>query len=119
MPVVQEFLNGPEILLFPGLPGGPEILIFLLIIFGITFVIGKVVSGAGGTSKYCQNCQQNVNAAKGFSWVIFLLLLIFGLGVGALLYVGYYLVVKSKTCPICGDQHFSPPREETPSQVNE
>jgi hypothetical protein len=116
--IVQEFFNGPEVLLFPGLPGGPEILVLLLIILGFTFVIRKIVSG-GGTSKYCQNCQQNVNAAKGFSWVIFLLLLIFGLGIGALLYVGYYFIFKSKTCPICGDQHFSPPRRETPSQVDE
>jgi len=68
------------------------------------------------TTKYCLNCQQTVNAKKGFSWIIFLLLLVAGFGVGGVAYVLYWLI-KSKTCPICGQSHFGrPPNQQPPNQ---
>jgi len=65
------------------------------------------------TTKYCLNCQQTVNAKKGFSWIIFLLLLVAGFGVGGVAYVLYWLI-KSKTCPICGQTHFGRPPNQPP-----
>lgn len=71
------------------------------------------------SNEYCLNCQQKVKASKGFSWVIFLLLLIFSLGVGAFLYVLYFLF-KRKTCAVCGGTNFgeSPERHGQPSAAD-
>ena len=51
--------------------------------------------------KYCKSCQREVKPVKKFSWPIFILgALLFG--VGAIVYLLYYWLLKSKQCPICG-----------------
>jgi hypothetical protein len=83
----------------------------LLIVAGLflTLLIGMALF-VTPSSEYCLNCQQRVKASKGFSWVIFLLLLIFSLGVGAFLYVTYFLF-KRKTCTVCGGTNFGESHE--------
>jgi len=52
--------------------------------------------------RYCKNCKQKVKPIKKFSWLIFILGLL-AFGVGALLYLIYYYIIKKSTrCPICG-----------------
>jgi magnesium-transporting ATPase (P-type) len=83
----------------------------LLIVAGLflTLLIGMALF-VTPSSEYCLNCQQRVKASKGFSWTIFLLLLIFSLGVGAFLYVAYFFF-KRKTCTICGGTNFGESHE--------
>ena len=50
---------------------------------------------------YCANCKQTVPEEKKFSWVAFLILLIFTGGIGGILYLLYYYGVKKGACPIC------------------
>lgn len=71
------------------------------------------------SNEYCLNCQQKVKASKGFSWTIFLLFLIFGLGVGAILYTTYFMF-KRKTCSVCGGTNFgeSPERHGHSNKQN-
>lgn len=53
---------------------------------------------------YCENCQKEVELKAKFSWVWFFVHL-FTTGVGALIYVVYFLTMKTKTkCCICGKE---------------
>ncbi|MCW3974789.1 MAG: hypothetical protein NWE86_00910 [Candidatus Bathyarchaeota archaeon] len=56
--------------------------------------------------KYCNNCQQNVEPKKGFSWVGF----IFGLG---FFYLLYYMM-KSSRCPMCNSTNWGKEPKITP-----
>jgi hypothetical protein len=69
--------------------------------------------------KYCKSCEQPVKGTKKFSWIIFLLgLLTFG--IGSLLYVIYYVVVKNKNkCPMCGTKTISMRKHKRMVKKNE
>lgn len=51
--------------------------------------------------RYCPNCKKNVETEKKFNWLAFLLLLFLG-GIGGILYVLYYLILKRPRCRNCG-----------------
>lgn len=54
---------------------------------------------------YCPLCERNVQLKKHFSWPIFLLgLLLFG--VGAVVYILWYIIKPGDACPICGGKRF-------------
>lgn len=54
--------------------------------------------------KYCPLCQRSVEPVKKFSWPIFLLLWL--TGIGPLIYVvWYFLLASKKFCPICGTKN--------------
>lgn len=53
--------------------------------------------------KYCNSCNQNVNPTKRFSIGWFLVNCIWILG--APVYLLYWVFIKTKTCPICGNNH--------------
>ena len=50
--------------------------------------------------RYCPLCERNVSAKKKFSWPIFLLLCI--TGIGGIFYIVWYIVKPKNICPICG-----------------
>jgi len=52
--------------------------------------------------RYCSLCKRNVEAKKGFNWLVF----IFLLGIPYLL---FWALLKSYKCPVCGGRsHLSP-----------
>jgi hypothetical protein len=54
--------------------------------------------------RYCENCGQNVQPVKHFSWFWFLLGFL-AFGVGAIVYLVHYYMIKRKVyCPICGSK---------------
>ncbi len=54
------------------------------------------------STKYCNNCRQNVRPAKKFNWLVFIFLC-------GLFYIPYYLM-KTPRCLNCNDSNFSPPQ---------
>ncbi len=67
---------------------------------------------------YCPLCERNVQLKKHFSWPIFLLgLLLFG--VGAVVYILWYIIKPGDACPICGGKKFMPARiKKKPTQIS-
>lgn len=54
--------------------------------------------------RYCSLCKRNVEAKKGFNWLVF----IFLLGIPYLL---FYMLVKRRRCPVCkGTSHLEAAR---------
>ena len=53
--------------------------------------------------KYCNLCKRQVNATKKFSWVWFLIWALC-FGVGAIVYLIYFLLKPNNKCPICGNK---------------
>lgn len=54
--------------------------------------------------KWCIYCHRWVKARKRFSWVVFLLFCL--TGIGGMFYLFYFWFFKKKECPICGGNHF-------------
>jgi len=54
---------------------------------------------------YCKNCEEEVEPSKDFNWVAFILLLVFTLGIGAIIYILFY-AFKNEVCPQCGDTNW-------------
>jgi uncharacterized membrane protein len=53
-----------------------------------------------------------VEPIRQMNWGVFILLLIFTLGIGAIIYLIYYLV-KEGSCPMCNSQHWGiPPKKK-------
>ena len=51
----------------------------------------------------CEHCSKEVMPVKSsFAWVWFILLFIFTGGIGAVIYLIYYLSKKPVRCPVCG-----------------
>jgi cell division septal protein FtsQ len=50
--------------------------------------------------KYCVECERNVNPRKRFSFAWFIIMCL--TGIGGIVYVLYYALLKRKSCPICG-----------------
>ncbi len=61
-------------------------------------------------AKHCRNCEQNVNPEGRVNWLIFTVLFLFAV-VPGLVYLVYCLIIKSPTCPTCGDTNFGPPAD--------
>lgn len=57
------------------------------------------------TTRYCQNCDQQVKTHRPWSWGWFILVTIFTLGLGLVLYPLYWLF-KRERCPICDDRNW-------------
>jgi hypothetical protein len=49
--------------------------------------------------RYCTLCKRNVEAKKGFNWLVF----IFLLGVPYLL---FHMLFKRRRCPMCKSSHY-------------
>jgi hypothetical protein len=45
--------------------------------------------------RYCSLCKRNVEAVKGFNWLVFIFLL-------GIPYVLFWMVFKRRRCPVCG-----------------
>jgi uncharacterized protein (DUF983 family) len=50
--------------------------------------------------KYCAECDRNVKPRKQFSFPWFIIMCL--TGIGGIVYVLYYALLKRKQCPICG-----------------
>lgn len=56
--------------------------------------------------RFCNLCDRNVAAKKGFNWTAFLLLMLFfGFGI---FYLLYYIIKGGDKCPICGNPDLLP-----------
>ncbi|MFH1065722.1 MAG: hypothetical protein V1734_04430 [Nanoarchaeota archaeon] len=53
-------------------------------------------------SRYCPNCQQKVAPSKKINWLALIIMSIITGGVWLIIYVIYYILFKTKQCPICG-----------------
>jgi len=49
---------------------------------------------------YCNLCERSVGGEKKFNIILFVILLLL-FGVGAVIYLAYYLFLQAKKCPIC------------------
>jgi len=68
--------------------------------------------------KYCENCQRNVEAEKDFNGCAFVALLIFTLGIGAVIYLIVYASKEPDMCPYCHRGKFlRAPREKPQKPV--
>lgn len=52
---------------------------------------------------YCVKCDKYVKGKKSFNWIIFLAGVLF-FGVGAVLYLGYYFLIKPVKCEVCNSK---------------
>lgn len=65
--------------------------------------------------KWCNSCCQHVSPVrKKFSWVLFLLFCI--TGIGGIIYIIYHLCKSKNKCPMCGCKVISKSKHE--KQVN-
>lgn len=48
--------------------------------------------------KYCPDCCQNITLDTGINWLLFVILLLFGIFPA----IFYWIVARRKQCPICG-----------------
>lgn len=55
------------------------------------------------SAKYCTLCDRMVAPNKRFSWAIFLLLCI--TGIGGIFYLLWYFFFTGKSCSICGNKN--------------
>lgn len=70
--------------------------------------------------KYCENCQRNVEPEKDFNGCAFVALLLFTLGIGAVIYLIVYAFKEPDMCPYCHRGKFlRAPREEPQQPVQE
>lgn len=63
------------------------------------------------TTKYCNNCKQNVHSEKHFSWFWFILFIPMTLGIGSGAYLIYHCLLKKPKCPMCHGSDFTVGRE--------
>lgn len=52
---------------------------------------------------YCSLCEKRVPATKKFSWPMFLLFCLTGIG-GIVYLIWYFIMKKKNKCPICGNK---------------
>lgn len=51
---------------------------------------------------YCKYCDRQVQGKKQVNWFWFIVLLIITGGAWLIFYIPYYVLLKTKHCPICG-----------------
>jgi len=87
-----------------------------LMVLGLLFALLAKWASNDGETMHCGDCQQNVTTEKDFSWPVFLVLLVVGVGVGGFVYALYFTWVKDPQCPVCGGDYLGNPHRQQQTQ---